>query len=105
MVCASVRKRNAFLLQAGVDGGEVGHREGEVAQTGGIHPGGGRGIGSGFDDLDHGAVGGFDKDGLAVGRLVIDDEIQMLHVPSGEAERIGRRDRDVFDSGDHMRGL
>jgi len=40
-----------------------------------------------------------------VGGLVIDDEIQMLDVPEGEAEWIGGRDGDVFDAGDHMRGL
>ena len=105
VVCASVRKRTPFRLRAGVDFGEIDDREGEVAQAGGIHTGGGHGIECGFDDFDHGAIGSFDEDGLAGGRLIIDDEIKMLDVPEGEAEWIRGGDGDVFDSGDHMRGL
>jgi len=99
------KKTHTFRLQAGVDFGEIGDCEGEVAQSGGIHAGGGHGIGGGFDDFDHGAIGGFDEDGLAGGWLVVDDKIQMLDVPEGEAEWIRGGDGDVFDSGDHMRGL
>ena len=99
------KKRHAYALKAGVDSGEIGDREGEVAQSGGIHGGGGLGIGRGFDDFDHGSVGGLDEDGLTVGGLEIDDEIQVFRIPEGEAERIRRRDGNVFDSGDHMSGL
>ena len=99
------KKTHTFSFEAGVDVGEIGDREGKVAQTGGIHTGGGYGVGGGFDDFDHGAIGSFDEDGLAGGRLIIDDEIKMLDVPEGEAEWIRGGDGDVFDSGDHMRGL
>ena len=75
------KKTHTFSFEAGVDVGEIGDREGKVAQTGGIHTGGGYGVGGGFDDFDHGAIGSFDEDGLAGGRLIIDDEIQMLDVP------------------------
>ena len=61
--------------------------------------------GADFDNLNHRAIRGFDKDSLTVRGAVIDDEIQMLYIPVGEAVGIGRRDRNVFDSSDHMKGL
>ena len=99
------KKAHALIYQAGVDAGKIRNREGEVAQTGGIEAGGGHSSRRGLDDFDHGAVGSFDENGFAVGGPIVDDEIQMLDIPEGEAVWIGRCDRDVFDSGDHMRGL
>jgi hypothetical protein len=76
-----------------------------MAQAGGIHGGGWLRIGRRFDNLNHRAIRGFDKDSLTIRGSVIDDEIQMLYVPVGEAVGIGRRDRNMFDSSDHMKGL
>jgi hypothetical protein len=99
------KKTHILPLETGVDFGKISDRKGDVAQAGGIHAVGGYRSGCRFDDLDHGAIGSFDEDGLAGGWLVIDDEIQVLHVPQGETEGIRGGDGDVFDSGDHMRGL
>jgi hypothetical protein len=76
-----------------------------MAQPGGIHGGGWLRIGRRFDNLNHRAIRGFDKDRLTVRGSVIDEEIEMFYVPAGEAVGIGRRDRNVFDSSDHMKGL
>ena len=45
----------------------------------------------------------FHKRRLAARRLVVDDEVEVLHVPASQLVRVGRRDGGMFNAFDHTR--
>ena len=94
---------DALAFQSLVNRVKIRHRDGQMPQPGGLHVrcGGRRALG--FDDLNHRPVRCFHKRGLAVGRLVVDDEVQVLHVPASQLVRVGRRDGGMFNAFDHTR--
>ena len=99
---ATGQERDGLGLQTGEDGVEIGDGEGQMTEAGVAH--GLRARGSiGFDDLDHGAVMGFEENRAGTGRAVVDGEIEVVDVPLGKLHRVGRGDGGMFDASYHSR--
>lgn len=95
-------KTHPLLDQVGVNAGEIGDRKRQVPQPRRLHPGGRLRLRRRLDDFDHRPVRRFNETRLAARALVVDDEPQVIHIPLGQSVRIERRDRGVFNSGDHI---
>lgn len=80
---------------------EIRDLDGQMAESRVPHIGHAGSGGLRFDDLDHGAVSGFDEDGFTTGRAPVDGELEVLYVPLRKAGGIGRRDGCVFDAFHH----
>ena len=92
------QERHYFLLQLLVCSVEVRNRQSEMPESWSLHTLR-RSVSFRVNDLNHRPVRSLHEYG--VGRAIIHDEAEYVHVPFGESSGIGRRDSGVFDSLDH----
>ena len=81
---------------------EIIHTDGQVPDPGILHLLR-RALALRRNDFEHGPIGGANKIVAVVSE--IDPEVEFLHVPFGQAARIGRCNRGVFQSKEHKEEL